>query len=388
MSGTVKGWCPGALRPMQAADGLVARVRPRIGQLSPEQARGVAALAAAHGSGRIELTARANLQLRGVREAALPALLDGLDALGLLDADAGAEARRNIVLTPFRGGARDLEAVAAGLEAGLAGDDLAGLPGKFGFVIDAGPGRRDLATVSGDIRIEGAGGFMMVRADGAATGRAVDGPRAAVDAALALARWFLDSGGVGADGRGRMRRHIAAGAVPPAALAGDRAPDPAAPAPAPGPRDGSVCVAAPFGELDAGALDRLARASRGPLRPTPFRMIFLPDPAPGADLRGDPALILDPAEPLLRVTACPGAPDCAEAGAATRPAARELAPHLPPGVHLHVSGCAKGCARPGPAPLTLVARDGLFDLVRDGAPWHAPAARGLTPRDVLRRIEG
>ncbi len=30
----VKGWCPGALRPMESGDGLVVRVRPRAGAFS------------------------------------------------------------------------------------------------------------------------------------------------------------------------------------------------------------------------------------------------------------------------------------------------------------------------------------------------------------------
>jgi precorrin-3B synthase len=45
---------------------------------------------------------------------------------------------------------------------------------------------------------------------------------------------------------------------------------------------------------------------------------------------------------------------------------------------LHISGCAKGCAHPRPAPITLVGRDGLYDLVIDGAPSDSPSIRGLT----------
>ena len=29
-----KGWCPGALRPMQSGDGLLLRVRPKAGSFS------------------------------------------------------------------------------------------------------------------------------------------------------------------------------------------------------------------------------------------------------------------------------------------------------------------------------------------------------------------
>ncbi|MFN7225608.1 MAG: precorrin-3B synthase, partial [Paracoccaceae bacterium] len=59
----VRGWCPGALRPMLSGDGLVVRVRPPAGALSAAQAAGIAALAARHGNGFVELTNRANLQL-------------------------------------------------------------------------------------------------------------------------------------------------------------------------------------------------------------------------------------------------------------------------------------------------------------------------------------
>ncbi|WP_395664493.1 hypothetical protein [Methylocella sp.] len=100
-------------------------------------------------------------------------------------------------------------------------------------------------------------------------------------------------------------------------------------------------------------------------------------------------LILDASDPLLRVVACPGAPACAQARASVRPLARALAPRLPAGRLLHVSGCAKGCALPGPADLTLVGRDdGGFDLVRDGAPWDEPARRAILTRGDgdLRRL--
>ena len=90
----IQGWCPGALRPMASGDGLVVRVRPHGGRLSQAQARGIADLARRHGNGLIDLSNRANLQLRGVTEASYPALIAGLRQLGLIDDSAEAEARR------------------------------------------------------------------------------------------------------------------------------------------------------------------------------------------------------------------------------------------------------------------------------------------------------
>ena len=77
MSGfVVKGWCPDAWRPMMAGDGLLVRVRPPLARLTAQQAEGLCDAAKAHGNGQIDLTARANLQLRGVAEATWPALLE------------------------------------------------------------------------------------------------------------------------------------------------------------------------------------------------------------------------------------------------------------------------------------------------------------------------
>ena len=228
----IRGWCPGAHRPMASGDGLVVRVRPPAGALTAAQAKGLAALAERYGNGLIDLTNRANLQLRGVTEAGHGALLDGLVGLGLIDTDPQIDARLNIVLDPFRGTddrqTRLAEALAHSLAAAI---DLA-LPSKFGFVIDAGDNRQ-LAEISGDIRIEAAGDDLLLRADGRPTGRPVPDITTAVALALDMARWFVASGGMGADGRGRMRRHLAAGAVLPEALSGDHRPADARPAPGP-----------------------------------------------------------------------------------------------------------------------------------------------------------
>ena len=72
----IKGWCPGALRPMQSGDGLVVRIRPPLGRLTPAQALAIATAAQTHGNGIIDLSARANLQLRGVTDGSHPALFE------------------------------------------------------------------------------------------------------------------------------------------------------------------------------------------------------------------------------------------------------------------------------------------------------------------------
>ena len=335
---------------MASGDGLVVRVRPPGGRLTQAQAAGLAALAGAHGSGVIDLSSRANLQLRGVREGSHGALVEGLRALGLVDASVAAETRRNIVVTPFADAAAD--ALAAALaEALAAAADLA-LPGKFGFAVDTGV-RPVLRRVSADVRIERLGEALLLRADGLDVGRMTSDP---VADALALARWFLRAGGA-PDGRGRMAALVAR--CRPKGF--EVAPAAPAPEPVPGLVAQGALVGLAFGQMQAGTLAALA--ALGPIRATPWRMLLVEGVSAMPPLHG---LITDPADPLRRVVACTGAPHCPQALGPTRGLARALAPQLPPGCLLHVSGCAKGCAHPRSADLTLVARGRGYDLVRAG----------------------
>jgi precorrin-3B synthase len=375
----VKGWCPSALRPMQSGDGFVLRVRPHVGRLTPAQAAGLAELAARHGNGLIDLTGRANLQIRGVREDDCDTLAAALDRLGLVDAQAELEAQRNIVVTPFWHDGDDTQSLTAELERALAKGPL-GLPKKFGFAVDCGA-TRVLAQTVADIRIErGAHGGLIVRADGAQEGRAVAREQA-VPTALALAKWFVASGGVN-DGRGRMSGHIAGGTTLPRALAGGARPAPAAAPPSPGVRASGALVGLAFGQLQSETLAYLAGLAAG-LRIAPWRMMLI------EDLQAMPrhdGLVTDVRDPLLRISACTGAPGCPEAHVATRKLAAALAQHMPGDARLHVSGCAKGCAHPGPSSVTLVGTPSGFDLVRDGCARDVPHMRGLDPEEILAEI--
>jgi precorrin-3B synthase len=348
----VKGWCPGALRPMLSGDGWLVRVRARGGRLTAAQAAGVAALADACGNGLLDLSQRANLQVRGVREDRLDDLTAGLEALGLLDDDAAAEARRNVTVTPFWTAGEDTPVLAAEMEAALvAAADLI-LPGKFGFAVDTGAAPV-LAGVSADIRLERDAKGLILRPDGACTGKPV-APDRAVAGALALARWFLATGGT-AEGRGRMAAHVARRGLP--AGFDTAAPAPVVP-PGPGSTPQGALVALAFGQMTAGTLAVLAT---GPIRLTPWRMLLLE----GRGAPDLPGLIADRADPLRRVVACTGAPGCPQALAPTRDLARRLAPAVPAGAVLHVAGCAKGCAHPGPA-MTLTATPGGWAFTPDG----------------------
>ena len=370
----IQGWCPGALRPMESGDGWVVRVRPRGGRLSQQQAAGIAALAAAHGNGWLDLSSRANLQIRGVSTASHTPLIHGLRALGLLDDDEMSEARRNVMVSPFAGTAG--RAIAAALEARLTGFNAPDLPAKFGFAVDTGfpPVLRSAAA---DIRIEGPDDNLVVRAQGSVVGARVT-PQTAADRALELARWFLASGGA-AGGRGRMAAHLAAGAKPPADFCEIAGPIGDFPNPLPGRHPDGFLVGLAFGQIRSETLAQLGE--RGALRLTPWRMLMIEGLSAAPDL---PELITDPDAPLLRVVACTGAPGCLHGLQPTRTLARALALQVPQGATLHVSGCAKGCAHPGVADFTLVAAQDGFLVARSA---KATDAKGpaLSPGALLQR---
>lgn len=376
MSFTVQGWCPGALRPMESGDGLVVRIRVPGGRLTPEQAQGIARAARAHGNGLIDLSGRANLQLRGVREASHAPLIADLAALGLIDPDLRAETRRNVIVTPFADAQTD--ALAAALVAAL--PQMPELPGKFGFMLDCGPAPV-MAPTPADIRIECAvDGRLILRAAGLDLGAPVsaeDLPEAACE----MAHWFVAAGGI-REGRGRMAQLVATGARPEGRLAPCLAPAPALAAPGPGLVAEGELVGFQFGQMAAETLAALA--DLGALRVTPWRMLLVEGARAMPKL---PGLVSDPADPILRVFACTGAPGCLQAARPTRPLARALARCVPPGRVLHVSGCAKGCGWPARADLTLTATPAGFDLIVAGTAADDPLRTALSEAEAADLVE-
>ena len=372
----IKGWCPGALRPMLSGDGLLVRIRPHAGRLTPGQAAGIAALADRYGNGVLDLTSRANVQLRGVSQAAHPALMNGLRDIGLVDTSPEVEARRNITVTPFWNTDDGTLQLATALSDALAAPDAPALPGKFGFAVDAGQ-QAFLRTASADIRIERGSYGYAVRAEGFESGATV-AAHEAVPVAMELARWFLTNGG-GTAGRGRMAT-LAPHHVLPARFQSTAVFPAAAAAPQLGAAVQGWLVGAEFGQLQAATLAALS--TLGALRMTPWHMLLVEGATRAPDL---PGLITQADDPRLRVVACTGAPGCLQAAAATRPLARALAPHVPIGRLLHVSGCAKGCAHPRAA-LTLVGTPAGFDLVRNGTASSLPDLLALRPETIISHL--
>lgn len=422
----VVGWCPGALRPMQSGDGLLVRVRTHAGALTSRQLLSLCDAAQRFGNGIIDLTRRANLQLRGVRPDTLPPLQSLLGALDLLDRCVEAEAVRNFSISPLAGldpaehfdgriVARELETIFA------TNERLWRLPQKFAVLVDGG-GELSLHDVSADVRLRAVPGptgtcvaIGLERSD-----RIIWIGQTTVDrvaAAVALvAQAYLSAAPAG--GTQRMRslptlaiekiRTSASDFLAPlnhsidtgVAVNRTRLRDVAI-------KDGGTAfaVAVPFGSVEADALLRLTTAALSmgceEIRLSPWRTLYFPigNDASAEDLARralELGFIRDAADPVLQIDACPGSPACRSAALNTRSVARALAPllsRLGDIRSIHVSGCAKGCARSLPADLVLTGGPGRVAVIRNGRPdgeaeFHVGTDEFKSVHTAFRLIKG
>lgn len=380
----VKGWCPGILRPMASGDGLIVRVRPRCGAFDLETATALADLAERLGNGHIDLTRRANLQIRGLTDDRLTELQAELAKLGLLDRDAETEAVRNVMVAPLAGldpvQSLDVRPIALAIDDALTSDKrLHALPGKFGMLVDGG-GAVSIASERADICLAAVGETLAFGLD-TAKGTEWLGtlpPTRAAEAAIAAAHAFL-----AVATRGRMRA-LSEAAFARVQAAVDLSPMAVLPSPGVrrlGPLGCAVGIAAPFGRLEAGQLRRLVKlaadAGAADLRLSPWRTVYFEAGAFVLEQARDAGLIVDDNDPLLQVEACPGAPDCKSSSVDARGDARRLAT-IAAGRgwqgSIHVSGCAKGCARSLPSELVLAGKAGAYRLIRN-ATTRGPVER-------------
>ncbi|MEU1737145.1 precorrin-3B synthase [Streptosporangium sp. NPDC020145] len=376
--------CPGALQVHSAADGGLARVRVPGGRLTAPQLRELASAAKTCGNGVVELTSRANVQVRGL--GAGDAFAARMAQAGLLPS-ATHERVRNVLASPLSGldgrGILDVGPLTRELDLRLCGTPaLAGLPGRFLFALD--DGRGDVAWLGADAAIlpTGPGEVALLLAE-ADSGLRMP-PGSAVAALLTAAEAFLTEPGVR---EGRVWRigelpgcaeRVAARVA--ATLETTSAPvrrDPV-PAPSHGPVGtveqpsglNTLGVTAPLGRLTSAQAALLAGLAVEEVRLTPWRGVVLPGLSPAA-LSGvagrlvAAGLVLDPASPWTGVTACAGRPGCAKSLADVRAdAARWIAaesdppsavPARPGTLPVHWAGCERRCGRPRGRAVDVVA---------------------------------
>ena len=395
--------CPGLLRIVPARDGGLCRVKLPGGRLTADQARAIAAASERWATGVLELTNRANLQLRGVRPDGAEALVAALQGAGLGPADPAADDVRNLLLSPTAGRdpqqLQDVRPLAAGLLALLEGDRrLHGLSAKFALQLDGGEA---LARLDHPHDV-----WLSARAEGFVLGLAgtpVDAPLGLIPAGREVAtvatllHRFLDLAG---PEQSRMRQLLAQRPVEELLAGLDLLPTPSHPrAPAetagrlgshPQRQPGLCWVGAQpaLGRLPATTLAAIAdlaeRLGNSDLHLTPWQGLLLPDVSvdKAPELLAALAaldLTADPAAPLARLIACTGSVGCAKGQADTKGDALRLAERLPAGVAVHLSGCPRSCALAGQAPHTLLAvAPGRYDLFVRDATQPGPGRRRAT----------
>lgn len=385
---------------MESGDGLIVRVHPGLGALTADKLRTLVALAERHGNGQIDVTRRANLQLRGISQRALEPLQAALVQSGWAAPSQAGERHFALLASPLLGLASEntaLSLLARELERALLSDAApAVLHPKLCVALD--DGERLLRDQPFDLAL-------FPCRDPARVGLAVsDGERrpcllgsCALADALPLVLSVLDL--LSAHTGRPLRMHEWAAATGLGALRAALSPklrpaegelrlSSAAPS-LKGPHARARSwfgVSFPFGSGSAAqwrsVLALSERFGGGGLLLTPRRELLILDVATsaGPELAGAAeaeGLIWREDDPLSRVSACTGAPLCSAAHGETRGLARALAgllqPFLCDGGRLHVSGCEKGCAQSGPSALTLVHGPRGVHLARDAS--AAEAAR-------------
>jgi precorrin-3B synthase len=385
-----RGACPGLSAPMPTGDGLLVRFSP-LESMSLAAFAGLCTAARKHGNGTMEISARGNLQVRGLTPRSAPLFAHAVNTFEIAAAQGV-----SITVDPL---ADDAERV---IDASQLGVDLrtaiaqAGraLAPKISVVLDGGS-HLHLDALSADVRLCAAAMPQGPRLHASIAGDAASATPLgflATDAAVEIVLRLL--GVIASQGREAraadvLRKHgiapfrcVVEGLVEPA---------PALPARAPAEvigrhplRDGSIAlgVTLAFGHAHADELIALAgvAAEHGAraLRLAPGRgLLLLGVPRAKAAALADAAehrgLITRPDDPRRRIVACPGKPACASGLIGARALAHQLARQLTPSHDLvHISGCGKGCAHPGTAALTVIGTENGCGIVRHGSARATP----------------
>jgi precorrin-3B synthase len=393
----VRSSCPRLAAPMSTGDGLLARLVP-AGSILIDAFAALCAAAGTHGNGIVEISARGSLQVRGLTPVSAPLFAAEVEGLGIDLCNSVPVLAGPLPDDPTA--LIDAHALAARLRERLDAAALILAP-KVSVIVDGG-GHPHLDALAADVRLravhtaEGIKLLVLLAGDaGSATPLGLVASRDAPEAVLTFLSMIA---ALGPDARARdlvrseavrvladrLEAPIHLPARPPAETIGLHR------------LKGGACtigVALEFGQAQANdmvVLAGIAKANGANWAVTaPGRTLLL---GPIGEMTGFAlataadhlSFVVDARDARRRVVACPGAPSCASGLIPARALAAEIASALSPsqaGVAVHVSGCAKGCARPAPAPLTLVGTERGCGVVRHGTPRATPE-RHIDMRDL------
>jgi ferredoxin-nitrite reductase len=425
-----------------AQDSFMLRMRIPGGILNTRQLRGLAEMAEAWGTGRCDLTTRANLQIRELQPKDIIRVLGKIQSLGMSSRGSGADNIRNITASPITGfdpqELLDVAPLAEALQLYISNSpDLYKLPRKFNIAFDNGGAISTLADTN-DIGFQAvevgagksvpAGVYFRVLLSGITGHRqfAADSglllrPDQAIAVAAAMLRVFIDHGDRTDRKKARLKYLIDRWGIPkfleetekllafplihvPAADCEPRKPIE---------RTGHIGVypqsqpdlhyiglSIPVGRLPVAQMRAVAdiadRFGTGEIRLTVWQNLLIPN-IPTQHLEAaqqaltDAGLAFEAGAILTGTVACTGNQGCRFAATDTKKHAVALAnaldarfPLLDQPVNLHVTGCNNSCAQHyigdiGLMGVKVAGEEGYQVVLGGGADNDQAIARELIP---------
>lgn len=398
--------CPGLFYAVPAQDGTLSRIRVPGGMLSSPQARAIASLSTAFAKGEVQITNRANLQIRAVQTPLPAQVLEQLQALGLAAPISAVDHLRNIMASPTAGidwsSAIDTRPIVQALDQFISSHPhLADLPPKFSIGLDGGEAvsiadrPNDIGFTAVTLNSEV---YFRLKLNGGKGGASLDlgillPPEQVLAIVTALTEIYLKHEHLIRDAATnkppRLRQllqhwgpdwflvqieHHLGVALRRSPLE-TRGNDRTASYEHLGrhPQQPIGCsylgVVVPLGRLEAEQLQGLAtlaeRYGSGALRLTPWQNVLIPDVLNSQldRLQAEIAsleLSVSPTDPASAIVACAGSPGCSASATHTQADALRLIDDLVRRVELdrplniHLTGCPKSCAQPGPSDITLL----------------------------------
>lgn len=405
-----RGACPSLATPMVTGDGLLVRLRPAKPGFALRELIAMAEAAEVCGNGILEVTARGSLQIRGLRA-------ETVSLLAMKIAEVGIEITEGLAIeTPPLAGLDPSEIVnplplAAQLRATVAAcEPRLALAPKLSITVDGG-GHLHLGEITADIRLRAVRIgrktlWLLALAGTEATSRRI----ALLDelAVVPAVMTILET--LAAMGDSARARDIDAAALRASlvSMADVDAVERVEPAPnSSGIHDlgadrTALGVGLSFGQIRSHELriflEALEIFGATEIRLAPDHALMVLGIAPDR-IAAAQALALGhgmrafPGDPRNHIAACAGIAACASALIDTRAVAQqviEAAPSLLDGsLTVHVSGCAKGCAKPSASALTITAAPMGYGLVVNGPASAAPNAyiEEKTIRSAMERLE-
>ena len=412
----IKGWCPTAYRPMATGDGLLLRLTPNWTGLSPQQLVAITETSLKFGNGQIDLTQRANLQIRGIESDHYLKALESLITHNLIDASEPSKQPANILISPLSSLKQNkkLTARALALELNqllLQNNLTKKLPSKFLFCIND-CNKLSLYSIKSDILIDISEDekTYLILANDYYNPLCID-QRDSLTSAIELTKRFLD---LIKDNEFAFRRmHYLIEKIgihnflQPLSLKIT-------------PRkkdfkttkntylgeikyndDYFIGVSAPSGSFNADQLQDFSQIlidhKSQNIRLTPWRSFLIPihnvkQKQKLLDEMKDLMLITSQDDPRLALIACPGAPKCSQAYGKTEEVLERLSSYgeyfsSHKDVSVHISGCTKGCVKGDQTPLTITLTDQGYNIITNGRADSAPTYQAISIDDIDRYLK-